>query len=157
MQYLKGKSSYKLLSDCSELGKRCWGQHLWARGYWVAPGGNVADEVGKEYIKNQTPPEPEATGFESWSIHANFSSVFVTRVLWSLRDCVFYGSGLPPENIDGVVFHYAEVFDPSVCAETVVCPLLLCPLLLVPCYYVPCYYINALPSLKIHVLQPRPI
>ena len=35
------------------------GQHLWARGYWVASSGNVTDEVWAEYIKNQTPPEPD--------------------------------------------------------------------------------------------------
>jgi len=35
------------------------GQHLWARGYWVATSGNVTDEVWKEYIANQTPPEPD--------------------------------------------------------------------------------------------------
>jgi REP element-mobilizing transposase RayT len=39
--------------------KRYWGQHLWARGYWVASSGNVTDEVWAEYIKNQTPPEPD--------------------------------------------------------------------------------------------------
>ncbi len=36
-----------------------WGQHLWARGYWVASSGNVTDEVWKEYIKNQKPPKPD--------------------------------------------------------------------------------------------------
>ena len=41
------------------LRKRYWGQHLWARGYWVASSGNVTDEVWAEYIKNQTPPEPD--------------------------------------------------------------------------------------------------
>jgi putative transposase len=41
------------------LRKRYWGQHLWARGYWVASSGNVTDEVWKEYIKNQQPPEPD--------------------------------------------------------------------------------------------------
>ena len=35
------------------------GQHLWARGYWVASSGNVTGEVWAEYIKNQTPPEPD--------------------------------------------------------------------------------------------------
>jgi putative transposase len=59
VQYLKGKSSHKLLPDCRELRKRYWGQHLWARGYWVATSGNVTDEVWKEYIANQTPPEPD--------------------------------------------------------------------------------------------------
>jgi putative transposase len=58
-QYLKGRSSHKLLSEFGGLRKRYWGQHLWARGYWVAGSGNVTDEVWVEYIKNQTPPEPD--------------------------------------------------------------------------------------------------
>ena len=59
VQYLKGKSSHRLLSEYKVLRKRYWGQHLWARGYWVASSGNVTDEVWKEYIKNQQPPEPD--------------------------------------------------------------------------------------------------
>ena len=59
VQYLKGKSSHRLLSEYKALRKRYWGQHLWARGYWVASSGNVTDEVWKEYIKNQKPPEPD--------------------------------------------------------------------------------------------------
>ena len=59
VQFLKGKSSHKLLSEYSSLRKRYWGQHLWARGYWVATSGNVTDEVWKEYIINQKPPEPD--------------------------------------------------------------------------------------------------
>ncbi len=59
VQYLKGKSSHRLLSENKVLRKRYWGQHLWARGYWVASSGNVTDEVWKEYIKNQKPPEPD--------------------------------------------------------------------------------------------------
>ena len=59
VQYLKGKSSHRLLSEYKALRKRYWGQHLWARGYWVASSGNVTDEVWKEYIKNQEPPEPD--------------------------------------------------------------------------------------------------
>ncbi|WP_223212030.1 transposase [Thiolapillus brandeum] len=31
------------LSEFSSLRKRYWGQHLWARGYWVASIGNVTD------------------------------------------------------------------------------------------------------------------
>lgn len=58
MQYLKWKSSHKLLSECAQLRKRYWGQHLWARGYWVAMSGNVTDEVWKKYIQEQKPPEP---------------------------------------------------------------------------------------------------
>ena len=59
VQYLKGRSSHKLLSEFAALRKRYWGQHLWARGYWVASSGNVTDEVWMDYIKNQSPPEPD--------------------------------------------------------------------------------------------------
>ena len=45
--------------DHVHLRKRYWVQHLWARGYWVVSSGNVTDEVWKEYIKNQKPPEPD--------------------------------------------------------------------------------------------------
>jgi hypothetical protein len=51
VQYLKGKSSNKLMSEYKLLKKRYWGQHLWVRGYWVATSGNVTDEVWMEYIK----------------------------------------------------------------------------------------------------------
>jgi putative transposase len=59
VQYLKGKSSHKLLSEFAVLKKRYWGQHLWARGYWVASSGNVTDEVWKKYIEDQKPEEPD--------------------------------------------------------------------------------------------------
>ena len=59
VQFLKGKSSHKLLSEFPMLGKRYWGQHLWARGYWVASSGNVTDEVWKKYIEEQKPDEPD--------------------------------------------------------------------------------------------------
>ncbi len=59
VQHLKGRSSHKLLSEFGVLRKRYWGQHLWARGYWVVSSGNVTDDMWVEYIKNQTPPEPD--------------------------------------------------------------------------------------------------
>jgi len=59
VQFLKGKSSHRMLNEYPSLRKRYWGQHLWARGYWVASSGNVTDEVWKEYIKNQQPLEPD--------------------------------------------------------------------------------------------------
>ena len=59
VQYLKGKSSHKLLSEYDSLRKRYWGQHLWARGYWVASSGNVTDDVWKKYIEDQQPKEPD--------------------------------------------------------------------------------------------------
>src|SRR5262245_49173605 len=54
VQYLNGRSSDKLLAEFASLRKRYWGQHLWARGYWVASSGNVTDEVWIEYTKSQT-------------------------------------------------------------------------------------------------------
>lgn len=59
VQYLKGKSPHKLLSEYASLRKRYWGQHLWARGYWAATRGNVTDEVWKRYIEEQQPPTPD--------------------------------------------------------------------------------------------------
>ena len=59
VQYLKGKSSHRMLSEFPQLRKRYWGQHLWARGYWVASSGNVTDEVWKKYIEDQKPEEPD--------------------------------------------------------------------------------------------------
>jgi len=53
VQYLKGKSSYKLLSENKDLSKLFWGRHLWGRGYFVATSGNITDEIILEYIKNQ--------------------------------------------------------------------------------------------------------
>ena len=59
VQFMKGKSSHKMPTEFPQLKKRYWGQHLWARGYWVASSGNVTDEVWKEYIKNQKPNNPD--------------------------------------------------------------------------------------------------
>ena len=52
-QYLKGKSSRKILQEYSEMRKLFWGQHIWARGYFAVSTGNVTDKVIEEYIKNQ--------------------------------------------------------------------------------------------------------
>jgi len=53
MQAIKGKSSRRLLQDFRTLRKEFWGQHLWARGYFVATSGNVTDEVIAKYIEEQ--------------------------------------------------------------------------------------------------------
>ena len=53
VQYLKGKTSRRMLQDYSELRKAFWGQHLWARGYFAASVGTVTDEVVKEYKERQ--------------------------------------------------------------------------------------------------------
>ena len=57
---LKGEEFSQIIVGISNFAEAVfWGQHLWARGYWVATSGNVTDEVWKEYIKNQKPPEPD--------------------------------------------------------------------------------------------------
>ena len=53
VQRLKGKTSYKLLSEYPHLQKLYWGRHFWARGYFCCSSGNVTDEVIKAYIENQ--------------------------------------------------------------------------------------------------------
>ena len=52
-QYIKGKTSRKLLQEYTELSKMFWGSHIWARGYFAVSTGNVTDEVIAEYIENQ--------------------------------------------------------------------------------------------------------
>jgi len=53
VQYIKGKSSRKLLQEFESLRKRYWGQHLWARGYFVVTVGNVNSEDIQKYIEDQ--------------------------------------------------------------------------------------------------------
>ena len=53
VQYIKGRSSRLLQEEFPELGKRYWGQHLWARGYFCATVGAVDEATIKAYIENQ--------------------------------------------------------------------------------------------------------
>jgi len=62
MQYIKGKSSRKLMMEFNHIAKQFWGRHLWARGYFVASSGNVTDEVIMEYLKLQDGTEPDDGG-----------------------------------------------------------------------------------------------
>ena len=62
MQYVKGKSSRKLMMEFRHLNKAFWGRHIWARGYFVASSGNVTDEVVKEYIRLQGEEPPMEDG-----------------------------------------------------------------------------------------------
>ncbi len=32
MEYLKGKTTHKVMMEYPHVKKRCWGQHMWARG-----------------------------------------------------------------------------------------------------------------------------
>ncbi len=53
VQYLKSKSSYKMMQENKLLSKEFWGRHILGGGYFVATSGNITDEVIIEYIKNQ--------------------------------------------------------------------------------------------------------
>lgn len=53
MQYTKGRSSRKLMQEFSNLRKRYWGQHIWARGYFVKSVGDLNEHQVQQYIENQ--------------------------------------------------------------------------------------------------------
>ena len=59
VQFLKGAFSRKIQLEFEQLRKRYWGQHVWARGYFVATTGNVTNEIIEEYIRNQHPEDQE--------------------------------------------------------------------------------------------------
>ena len=63
VQYLKGKSSYKLMQENKQISRLFWGRHIWARGYFVATSGNITDEVIMNYIDNQDSKENEDDDF----------------------------------------------------------------------------------------------
>jgi putative transposase len=63
LQYLKGKSSYRLQREFPQLQKKYWGQHLWSRGYFGATVGAVTEEQIKQYIENQG---DEDKAFKVW-------------------------------------------------------------------------------------------
>jgi putative transposase len=59
LQWLKGQTAYKLLTEFPHLRKSFWGRHIWARGYFCCSTGNVTDEVVAEYIANQSRDQDE--------------------------------------------------------------------------------------------------
>ena len=52
-QYIKGKTSRKILQEYPALSKRFWGQHFWSRGYFAVTSDAITDEMIVDYIKNQ--------------------------------------------------------------------------------------------------------
>jgi putative transposase len=53
VQWLKGKSANRMMSEFVHRRKVFGGRHLWARGYFCCRAGNVTEEVIAEYIANQ--------------------------------------------------------------------------------------------------------
>ena len=52
-QFIKGKSSRKLMDEFPKIKKEFWGQHFWARGYFAVTSGAITDEMVMDYIANQ--------------------------------------------------------------------------------------------------------
>ena len=52
MKRIKGRSSEGIFKEFPEVRKRYWGQHFWARGYFVSTIG-IDEETIKRYIKSQ--------------------------------------------------------------------------------------------------------
>ena len=48
VMHMKGKSSRKLQMEYTLLRRRYWGQHLWARGYFVSSVGEINDSIIRE-------------------------------------------------------------------------------------------------------------
>ena len=69
VQFVKGATSRKLQLEFEDLRRRYWGQHIWARGYFVATAGNVTDEMIREYISNQGTDNGNADEFKIVSHH----------------------------------------------------------------------------------------
>lgn len=61
VQFMKGTTSRKLQQEFPQLGKRYWGQHLWARGFFSVSTGNVTTEMIENYIKNHKDEDEEFT------------------------------------------------------------------------------------------------
>lgn len=67
-QYLKGKTSRKLLQEDVQLRKKFWGQHLWGRGYFAVSSGTITDEAIMKYIETQDEDaEKRGDGFTTLS------------------------------------------------------------------------------------------
>ena len=64
VQFVKGATSRKLQLEFEQIRKRYWGQHVWARGYFVATAGNVTDEMIQQYIRNQTEGKHDDNDFK---------------------------------------------------------------------------------------------
>jgi putative transposase len=59
VQWLKGKTSRKMMMEYKGLSRMFLGRHMWARGYFVASSGNVTDEVIIQYIEQQGQEPPD--------------------------------------------------------------------------------------------------
>jgi putative transposase len=59
VQWIKGKTSRKMLAEFKALSRAFWGRHIWGRGYFVASSGHVTDEAIMNYIEQQGKEPPD--------------------------------------------------------------------------------------------------
>ena len=65
MKILKGKSAERLRKEFPDLGKRYWGMHIWARGYFVSTVG-IDREAIKRYVSRQEQEEMADEQLRLW-------------------------------------------------------------------------------------------
>jgi len=59
VQWIKGKTSRKMLVEFKALSRAFWGRRIWGRGYFVASSGHVTDEAIMNYIEQQGKEPPD--------------------------------------------------------------------------------------------------
>lgn len=65
MKQIKGSTSEILFREYPQIKKRYWGQHFWARGYFVSTVG-IDESTIRKYIKNQTEDTPSEKQMKFW-------------------------------------------------------------------------------------------
>ncbi len=65
MKILKGKSAEYLRRDFPELGKKYWGLHIWARGYFVSTVG-IDSATIQNYVKEQVESQMREEQLALW-------------------------------------------------------------------------------------------
>ena len=65
MKILKGKSAERLRDGFPELGKKYWGMHIWARGYFVSTVG-INSIVIQNYVKEQAEEQIREEQLRLW-------------------------------------------------------------------------------------------
>jgi putative transposase len=63
--FLKGKSAIKIFDMHTELKRRYWGRHFWAKGYCVSTIGLDEEQI-REYVKNQMHKDRKIDQLKLW-------------------------------------------------------------------------------------------
>lgn len=63
--FLEGKSAIKIFDMHTELKKRYWGRHFWAKGYCVSTIGLNEDQI-REYVRQQMHDDQKSEQLKLW-------------------------------------------------------------------------------------------